>query len=282
MRWFATYSLVVLFCAALLAFAPSADAVDGVVLINQNTSVNGLPGCARTGFPIVICQSGSYRLSGNLTISDVNTDGIDVHADNVTLDLNGFAISGVVTCAVNTFPVQCSASGQGIGIRGVGDNVTVSNGTVRGMGEGGISLVGSGVLVEAVRVEQNANVFGFGIGVNQGIVTRCTVEGNAGNGIVAGSGVVSLNTVIFNGGDGIFSGADALIENNSIVLNGQDGIHGGLLASYNTVTQNIGFGITGVTGIAGNAIFFNGFGNDVGNGLQLEINVCNTTFPAAC
>ena len=47
--------------AILLVSAPSALAVDGVILINQNTSVNGIPGCPHAGFPIVICQSGSSR-----------------------------------------------------------------------------------------------------------------------------------------------------------------------------------------------------------------------------
>jgi hypothetical protein len=47
------------------------------------------------GFPVLICQSVSYRRSGNLTIPDVNTNGIDISADDVTLDLNGFAMVNV-------------------------------------------------------------------------------------------------------------------------------------------------------------------------------------------
>jgi hypothetical protein len=83
----------------LLAFAPAALAVDGTVPINQSTITNGLTGCPTGGhFPIVICQSGSYRLSGNVTIPDANTDAIHITADNVTLDLNGFAILGPATC----------------------------------------------------------------------------------------------------------------------------------------------------------------------------------------
>ena len=38
------------------ALVPSARAVDGVVLINQNTSVSGLSGCPHSGFPIIICK----------------------------------------------------------------------------------------------------------------------------------------------------------------------------------------------------------------------------------
>src|SRR5713226_7271994 len=132
--------LGLLLFAVLLVLDPSELAAEGVVLINQNTSVSGLPGCPHAGFPIVICQSGSYRLAGNLTISDANTDGVDINVDNVTLDLNGFTISGPVTCTPGTFPVQCTATGKGVGVNSVHDSVTVRNGTVRGMGNSGVTL----------------------------------------------------------------------------------------------------------------------------------------------
>src|SRR5947208_2538868 len=41
----------------------AATTADGVVLINEATAATGLPGCPTTGFPIVICHQGSYRLS---------------------------------------------------------------------------------------------------------------------------------------------------------------------------------------------------------------------------
>ena len=61
-------TLSILFSGVVLMFAPPALAADGVVLINPNTSLNGLPGCPHTGFPITICQPGSYRLSEILQI----------------------------------------------------------------------------------------------------------------------------------------------------------------------------------------------------------------------
>ena len=44
-------------------FATSAFAVDGQVLINQSTVM------AAGGFPYIISNSGSYKLSGNLTMN---------------------------------------------------------------------------------------------------------------------------------------------------------------------------------------------------------------------
>ena len=78
----------------LAALAPvRAFAVDGVVLINQSTVM------AQGGFPYVISQPGSYKLSGNL-VAPLNSTAIVVSASNVTLDLNGFS-------------VQCSSNGSG-------------------------------------------------------------------------------------------------------------------------------------------------------------------------
>ena len=71
---------------ALALIPASAFAVDGVVLINQSSVM------AAGGFPYVISQPGSYRLSGNLVAPNVS-DAIQVATSNVTLDLNGFSIS---------------------------------------------------------------------------------------------------------------------------------------------------------------------------------------------
>jgi hypothetical protein len=66
-----------------------------------------------SGFPFVISQPGSYRLTGNLTV-DQNTTAIQIGADNVTLDLNGFAIIGPTVCS--GAPLICTPSGSGSGV----------------------------------------------------------------------------------------------------------------------------------------------------------------------
>src|SRR5436190_10630805 len=90
-------------------------AVDGIVLIDQNRALAGgvTPGDA-PGFPVTISLAGSYRLSGNLTVPDANTTAINITADNVTIDLNGFSIIGPVVCTPIGTPVtSCSPSGSG-------------------------------------------------------------------------------------------------------------------------------------------------------------------------
>src|SRR3977135_3688451 len=105
-----------------------AFAVDGVVLINQSTVM------AAGGFPYTITQPGSYRLSGNLTVPNVNAAAINVTADNVTIDLNGFSIIGPTVCTGGPPVTSCSPTGTGAGIAtsNAQSNLTVMNGTVRG------------------------------------------------------------------------------------------------------------------------------------------------------
>src|SRR5215469_5688807 len=85
-----------------------AFAVDGTVLINQSTVM------AAGGFPYKITQPGSYQLSGNLVVPDANTTAISITVDHVSLDLNGFSISGPTVCT-GTPVTSCSPSGSNRG-----------------------------------------------------------------------------------------------------------------------------------------------------------------------
>jgi hypothetical protein len=93
-----------------------AFAIDGQVLINNSTVM------AAGGYPYVISQPGSYKLSGNLT-APAGVNAIVVMASNSTLDLNGFT-------------VQCSvmaSAGSATCITDLGNNAhdtTIRNGSV--------------------------------------------------------------------------------------------------------------------------------------------------------
>ena len=84
--------------ASLIARA--AIASEGVLEINQTCAVQ--TGCFAgdaAGLPVTITASGSYRLTSNLAVLNENTDGIQVGADDVSIDLNGLAIQVPVTCS---------------------------------------------------------------------------------------------------------------------------------------------------------------------------------------
>jgi hypothetical protein len=104
---------------AILALCSGvASAVDGVILIDQNSFVGGQT--------FKITQPGSYRLSGNLTaglLSPKLTSVIEINSDNVTLDLDGFNIDAFGLIAIQS---HAKESYRNIEIR----NGSVSNANV--------------------------------------------------------------------------------------------------------------------------------------------------------
>jgi hypothetical protein len=109
--------------AMLLALTSRAGAVDGVVLVDQARALAGnvTPGDA-PGFPVTLSRAGSYRLSSNLTVP-AGVNGIEITEDNVTLDLNGFTITG------------SGASARGIVAPAAQAGIAIRNGVVDGFGD---------------------------------------------------------------------------------------------------------------------------------------------------
>ena len=246
----------------LLAFAPAALAVDGTVLINQSTITNGLTGCPTGGhFPIVICQPGSYRLSGNLTVPDAITDAIDTNVDDVTLDLNGFSILGP------------HVQGPGNGITSCNSNITVSNGTIRGLGGDGILLNASGIRIEGVKAVGNG-FHGIVAGVSgDSIVTLCQASSNANIGIF-GRGSLTNSSANGNSVDGVnwVGSVPGTVSQN----NGGNGFNGSGTFTGNTAIGNSAFGIDspGISSvIVSNALYSNGKNINAGSGSVVLNNV---------
>lgn len=112
------------------------------------------------GFPVTISQSGKNRLTGDLTVPDVDTAVIKITSDFVTLNLNGFSIIGPAVCTGHA--TKCPPPGKGIGVQAGADQtpaprgIRVLNGSVREMGVEGVLLTGNGGIVERVTVESNA------------------------------------------------------------------------------------------------------------------------------
>jgi len=208
----------VFFAAAMLAWAASAGAVDGTIEIND-AAVK-----AAGGYPYHITGHGSYRLTGNLTAPS-GTDGIFVTATDVTIDLNGFRITG----------------NGSVGINAVKDDVTVENGTVTGFGTG----VDVGFLGIVRNVHADVDGDGIIVGLNS-LVKGCTANNGTdatGSGISAGGvSVISGNTASGNANDGIDCAANAcVISSNTANANKSTGINckgSGCLISGNTVYNN--------------------------------------------
>jgi parallel beta-helix repeat protein len=254
----------------------------------QRTLIFQPANCA--AFPITISTSGSYLLAQNITMpAACAQDGIDITVDNVTLDLNGFTLKGVV------------GSLKGISVPGLGTrNTAVRNGTVTRWGGDGISsnanqsqyedlmltlnggdglnLSGAKYYATVTRVVASQNS-AKGFSLDRGtVLSDCTAGNNTGIGIqVSGPGSTVTNcSVVYNGGGGILvtlSGPSpgALIENNTVTNNTGIGI---LVAGYggtirgNTVTESTTNGIE-VTG-NGNEVDGNHVDHSVLDGIKVS------------
>ncbi len=251
------------------AHAVLRSTADGVVLIDQVRGINGgvTPGDSR-GFPVIISEPGSYRLSGNLTITKVNTNGIEITVGDVTLDLNGFTIVG-------------PSAGSGIGVHATEENVTVKNGIVRGMGLDGINLTGTNSRVENIQAYSNG---GLGISAATGTGNNNTSTNNGGAGIQIGNG--NNNTSVNNGGDGIDS--SGTVNNSVSTNNGANGISA-VTAIGDTASGNTGIGITAATanndvannnggdGIDATTAIGNTASDNTGNGIAAVTAIGNTS-----
>jgi hypothetical protein len=165
------HTRLLLTLAATFALAQSAWAVDGEILINQSTVM------AAGGFPYLITQTGSYKLSGNL-VATTNVDGIEIIAQNVTLDLNGFTISSTAT------------TGQSVGVANANNATTVRNGTISGFNTA-VALAGTSNIVEEIKVVGS----GYGFTLQNAVVRRNAVTTTTFAGIYCYQCVITENFI---------------------------------------------------------------------------------------
>ncbi len=142
-------------------------------------------------YHFIITQPGSYYLSANLGVA--KTNGIQINAEGVTLDLNGFQISR----SFATF-------GNGIEIAATSHRAAVRNGSIIGFGTGVNSpggspasacafrdlavsgctvsgiVAGRGAVLETCRAHNNSGSYGI-FTASGSTLTNCTAQGNTGS-----------------------------------------------------------------------------------------------------
>lgn len=249
------------------AFAHLADAEEGRIEINQTAALAGsiTPG-DDAGFPVEISTSGSYVLTSDLAVSSLQTTAILVTTTGgVTLDLNGFSITGA--CPPSTGCAAGAGTARGIDasgstsfvvhdgrIRGfAGDGIRtnararVTDVVVEGSGGDGIA-VGGGSMVESSTAYDNS---GAGISATEAIVRDCRSGANL-DGITAGArSQVTGNLVYQNTRTGILvTGEGTSVLQNVVNLNAADGIavtQSGALVAENVARANASAGIALLT-----------------------------------
>jgi len=179
-----------------------------------------------------ITQPGSYYLTGNI-IGQSGRAAIGIAADNVTIDLMGFSLTGV------------PGATRGIDTIGLRQNITIRRGVIEQWPEHGVRLTNNNTqnnsLVEDLILSSN----GDGIRVSNGaVISRCVVRGS-GNGIVCAFGCVISHCVSDQNNGGILSGSRSIVTACSTSNNTDNGITTGThcVVSSCTMFQNAGAGI---------------------------------------
>lgn len=206
--------------------------------------------------PYTISNSGSYYLTSILT-GQAGTNGITIVANDVTLDLHGFALVGV------------TGSLSGILVSGARTNVAVRNGSIRNWGSQGVDggSVGAGrfdhlivstngstglesgtacVITECVAYANGG--YGFSVGESS-VIAHCTASRNRFSGFYGSWSRFEGCTATFNQGSGFYVFQYSQIRDCLAIQNEDDGIalgqgcHAvGNSCSLNNSTGNTAYG----------------------------------------
>jgi hypothetical protein len=195
--------------ATSVAFALPALAGDGIIEIDGIRaavgSINNDPVSDPPGYPVTITQPGSYRLTSNLGV-EANKTGIHILADDVSLDLGGFAVFGTTICGGQ--PVICVGPTAGAGVLVEAQNASITNGTIGGIGADGVAHVEgapqqTGIILRDLFLLWNSD---RGVDLRNPLAllsnVRSILNGNDGMAIPPTSTTWGL-TAEGNGGDGV-------------------------------------------------------------------------------
>ena len=171
-----------------------------------------IPGSDTAVSVYTISESGSYYLTGDRLCSGT---GIQVEADNVTIDLMGYRLMG-------------SGADSGV-LMNASSSVEVRNGIISGFNIGVYSSSSNnkGNRVIGIRVMENIQQ-GISLGSEYNIIKDCTVVSNG----------TSCNSVVY----GIFTSAGSMVSGNTVSNNGQYAssvVYGIYAQSGSTLDNNV-------------------------------------------
>lgn len=239
-----------------------------------------------SSLPLEITTPGSYYFTSNLTMSSDAAYGLKISAENVAVDLNGYALIGA-GLGVGFNP--------GITTTGTADGFSIQNGTIRSCSGSAIALFSANrIRVERVRVTGNG---GSGIQAGEAaFVSECTIDLN-GSGFAASVGYasqllnnrISLNLVGIDAADGSriigntckdhsgsgiqFSGA-CMVEGNTCSGNASAGISqgsgSGAMVTKNICSGNGSHGIDVFSGTVNDNMSYSNGANAVGAGINIR------------
>lgn len=177
----------------------------------------------------IITNSGSYYLTTNIVGGDSQT-GVTIAANNVTLDLNGFALIGL------------SNSADGVLVSGNQTNITVRNGSAVGwaLGTPGLAGVNANSAYNFLCERLTVSSCYEGIYTGIGTVSHCAVQSSSIGIEVVGSGCdIVANECVGNAYGIVINGSNNRIEDNQVAASEFAGIYtDNTLSSNNIVIKN--------------------------------------------
>jgi hypothetical protein len=258
---------------------------------------------------MIVNNSGSYRLTSDLASAD---DCLTVSASNVTIDLNGFSITGnchvvILRCA-GTAITDGGIARRGVTIRNgrltnyvLGINLAASN-AIRIENMDVIGMVSDAIDGGLYTSVNNTHALNNGLnGISLGdnaIVTNSSANGNGSTGITVGANAIVTNSSANGNGyvtgtgtelighAGIVAGTGALISGNTANGNGFNNVFGvngqGIIAlAGSQVTNNTSYGpgVSGSNAFVGMVVFCpsNVVGNMTNNSISLRGTGCTTS-----
>lgn len=202
--------------------------VGGIALFALALTLVAVPGQAETtectvitSVPVVVAAQGVYCLKGNVSTSSGSGYAIEITANNVTIDLNGWKVGGL----------GAGAATLSTGIYSTANNVTIRNGIVRGF-RIGVQLGGRGARIEDVLLDKNTyraiNALGEGAVVRRNQIV--STGGSTANVDAFGIVVTDSGSLIE---DNLVSGLNATADGDEWA------IYLGAAADYSTVRGNM-------------------------------------------
>lgn len=184
-----------------------------------------------SSIPATISSAGSYYLTGPLATTS-SAHGIQISAHNVTLDLNGYSLTGSTNAL------------SGVYVSGIRSNIVVRNGTLTGWGQHGINMTsvdngmvahvrisgvaGQGILLGLNNIALDCQVLGayYGIrGYNGCTIRRSQIMDIRAVGIDVMDAAMIEDVQVYNGGtNGIRVNNDSMVRNCLVISNRASGI----------------------------------------------------------
>lgn len=212
---------------------PIAPSYKTLTEVEPRTAINGAntPGDADSTFKIT--QPGSYYLTQSHVTKPGAFIGLEIASSNVTIDLNGFTLSGG----------GGGATRPGILATAFAENVTIRNGSVIEYQSSGIELLtATNVYLEGLTVKGSNN---GGYRLNGAFrISRCIAHNNSVVGFdLSGPGVIQDSVANLNGGNGFQLSTNASALSCNANGNSQRGFESSQasLTNCSASNNNVGF-----------------------------------------